>query len=70
MGAEALADLCQAVETGAPQMNWPELDGQVVQADLRFAEVRTAMSELVNARGRASECRSSSETRHRAGVPS
>jgi HPt (histidine-containing phosphotransfer) domain-containing protein len=25
MGAEALADLCQAVEAVAPPMNWPEL---------------------------------------------
>ena len=70
MGAEVLADLFQAIEAGAPRMNWQELDGQVELADLRFAEVRTAMSELVNARWRASECRSSSEPRHRAGLPS
>ena len=53
MGAEALADLCQAVEAGALQMNWPELEGQVDQADERFAEVRSAMSEYVKARRRA-----------------
>lgn len=50
MGAEALADMCQAVEAGAPQMNWLELEGQLEQADLRFAEVRNAMSEFVRAR--------------------
>ena len=54
MGAEALADLCQAVEAGAPRMNWHELEGQLEQADLRFAEVRNAMSEFVRARWRAS----------------
>jgi HPt (histidine-containing phosphotransfer) domain-containing protein len=68
MGAEALADLCQAVEAAAPRVNWPELGGQVEQADLLFAEVRTTMSEFVNAKWRGSECRSSSETRHGAGV--
>ena len=70
MGAEALADLCQAVEAAAPQIDWRELEGQMEQADLLFAEVRTAMSEFVNARWRGSECRSSSETRHSAGVRS
>jgi HPt (histidine-containing phosphotransfer) domain-containing protein len=45
MGAEALANLCQAVEAGASQMNWLELEYQVKQADVRFAEVRNAMSE-------------------------
>jgi HPt (histidine-containing phosphotransfer) domain-containing protein len=59
MGAEALADFCQAVEAGAPQMNWDELEGQLEQGDMCFAEVRNAMSEFVNARWRASECRSS-----------
>lgn len=54
MGAEALADLWQAIEATAPQMNWPELDGQLEQADLRFAEVRNAMAEYVKARWRAS----------------
>jgi HPt (histidine-containing phosphotransfer) domain-containing protein len=52
MGAEALANLCQAVEAGAPRMNWRELEGQLEQADLRFAEVRNAMSEFVKARSR------------------
>jgi HPt (histidine-containing phosphotransfer) domain-containing protein len=52
MGAEALANLCQAVEAGAPRMNWLELKGQLEQADLRFAEVRNAMSEFVKARSR------------------
>src|SRR5450432_233010 len=49
MGAESLADLCQAVEAGAPQMNWPELEYQAKQAEVRFAEVRSAMSEYVQA---------------------
>ena len=53
MGAEALADLCQAVEVGAPKMNWPELEYQVNQAKVRFAEVRSAMSAYVKARRRA-----------------
>ena len=53
MGAEALADLCQTIEAGALKMNWPELEGQVDQADGRFAEVRSAMSEYVRARGLA-----------------
>jgi len=53
MGAEALADLCQAVEAGAPEMNWPELEYQVKQAEVRFAEARNAMSEYVKARRRA-----------------
>jgi histidine phosphotransfer protein HptB len=61
MGAEALADLCQAVEAGAPQMTWPELESKMEQADLRFAEVRTAMSEFVDARWRASVCGSCSD---------
>jgi HPt (histidine-containing phosphotransfer) domain-containing protein len=61
MGAEALADLCQAVEAGAPQMTWPELENHLEQADLRFAEVRTAMSEFVDARWRASACGSCSD---------
>jgi HPt (histidine-containing phosphotransfer) domain-containing protein len=47
MGAESLADLCQAVEAGAPQMNWPELEYQAKQAEVRFAEVRSAMAEYV-----------------------
>jgi HPt (histidine-containing phosphotransfer) domain-containing protein len=54
MGAEALADLCQAVEASAAQRNWLELEGQVEQADLRFAEVRNAMAEYVKARWRPS----------------
>jgi HPt (histidine-containing phosphotransfer) domain-containing protein len=54
MGAEALADLCTAVEASATQSNWLELKGQLEQADLRFAEVRDAMSEYVKARWRAS----------------
>ena len=68
MGAEALADLCQAVEAAAPRVNWPELEGLLEQADLRFAEVSTAMSDFVIARWRASAYGSSSETRHGAGV--
>ena len=52
MGAEALAELCRSVEAGAPQMNWPELDYQVNQAELGFAELRIAMSEYVNAKQR------------------
>ena len=47
MGAEALADLCQAVEADAPLMNWPELAHQSKQAEVRFAEVRNAMSGYV-----------------------
>jgi HPt (histidine-containing phosphotransfer) domain-containing protein len=50
MGAEALADLCRALEAGAPKLNWTELEDQMKQADARFAEVRSAMSELVKAR--------------------
>lgn len=53
MGAEALAALCQAVEAGAPEMNWPELEYQVKQAEARFAEVGSTMSEYVEARQRA-----------------
>ena len=51
MGAESLADLCQAVEASAPQMNWSELEYQAKQAEVRFAEVRSAMSEYVQATG-------------------
>ena len=47
MGAEALADLCQALEGAAPQMNWPELECQAKQAEACFAEVLSAMSEYV-----------------------
>ena len=54
MGADALAELCQKVESAAPHMNWPELERQVEQVDLRFAEIRTAMSEFMDARYRAS----------------
>ena len=68
MGAEALANLCQAVEAAAPQTTWRDLEGQLEQADLRFAEVHTDMSEFVNAKWRVSECMLSSETRHIAGV--
>ena len=50
MAAEALADLCQAVEASAPKLNWPELKEQVTQAEVRFNEVRGAMSEYVKAR--------------------
>ncbi len=52
MGAEALAELCRTVETGAPAMNWPELENQVSLAEMRFKEVRTAMSEYVEAKRR------------------
>ena len=54
MGAEALADLCRSVEASAAQSNWLALEGQVEQADLRFAEARNAMAEYVKARGPAS----------------
>ena len=54
MGAEALADLCQAVEAAAPQIDWRELEGQMEQADLRFAEAWDVMAEYVKARWRAS----------------
>jgi HPt (histidine-containing phosphotransfer) domain-containing protein len=50
MGAEALADLCQAMEAGAPRMNWPELESQVKQAAARFAEVEGSMSAYVRAK--------------------
>ena len=53
MGAEELADLCRAVEASAPAMNWPDLAYLVKQADVRFAEVCSAMAEFVKARGRA-----------------
>jgi HPt (histidine-containing phosphotransfer) domain-containing protein len=56
MGAESLADLCQAVEASAPQTNWLEVQRQLEQAGLRFAEVRKAMSEYVEARRRARCC--------------
>ena len=52
MGAEALAALCRAVEAGAPARNWPELQCQVKQAEVGFAEVSGAMSEYVKARRR------------------
>ena len=54
MGAEALADLCLAVEASAAQRNWLETEGQMAQADLRFAEAWDAMAEYVKARWRAS----------------
>ena len=50
MGAEPLAALCQALETGAPRMNWPELECQLSQAEARFGEVCCAMSEYVKSR--------------------
>jgi HPt (histidine-containing phosphotransfer) domain-containing protein len=50
MGAEALAALCQALEAGAPKLNWIELEDQMKQAEVRFAEVSSAMSEFVRAR--------------------
>jgi HPt (histidine-containing phosphotransfer) domain-containing protein len=50
MGAEALGASCQVVEAGAPKMNWPELEYQVMQVEARFAEVRGDMSEYVKAR--------------------
>jgi HPt (histidine-containing phosphotransfer) domain-containing protein len=52
MGAEGLAELCRAVEAGAPQRNWPELEDQVNRAEVQFAEVRTAMSEYVSGKRR------------------
>jgi len=52
MGAEALAELCRSVEAGAPRMNWPELECQVNQAEVRFAELRIAMSEYVDTKQR------------------
>ena len=54
MGAEALADLCQAVEAAAAQRNWLELEGRLEQADLRFAEAWEAMAEYVKTRWRPS----------------
>jgi HPt (histidine-containing phosphotransfer) domain-containing protein len=48
MGAEELAAVCEAVETGAPKLNWPALEAQVKQADLRFAEALIEMSDYVN----------------------
>jgi HPt (histidine-containing phosphotransfer) domain-containing protein len=55
MGAEALADSCQKVESAAPHMNWAELESQMEQAHLHFAEIRTDMSEFIDARWRASQ---------------
>jgi HPt (histidine-containing phosphotransfer) domain-containing protein len=52
MGAEGLAELCRAVEAGAPQKNWPELEDQVNRAEVQFAEVRTAMSEYASGKRR------------------
>ena len=52
MGADALAALCRAVEAGAPARNWPELQRQVKQAEVDFAEVSAGMSEYVKARRR------------------
>ena len=49
MGAEGLADLCQALEASAAQSNWIALKGQMEQADLRFAEECNAMAEYVKA---------------------
>jgi hypothetical protein len=43
-----------AVEASAAQRNWLELEGQMAQADLRFAEAWDAMAEYVKARWRAS----------------
>ena len=54
MGAEALADRWREVEASAAQRNWLVLEGQVEQADLRFAEVCNAMADYVKARWRAS----------------
>jgi len=53
MGAEALAYLCQEVEISAPQTNWPELEGHVNQAEVRFTEACSAMSEYATARRHA-----------------
>jgi HPt (histidine-containing phosphotransfer) domain-containing protein len=53
MGAEALADLCRSVEAAAPGMDWPELERRLNQVELGFAELRFAMSEYVDAKGRA-----------------
>ena len=50
MGAEALADLCQAVEGGAPKMNWPALEDQLEQAKAHFAEVSGEMSAYIKRR--------------------
>ena len=57
MGAEALADLCQALEGGAPAMNWPELECQAKQAEACFAEVLSAMAEYVQRAARTADTR-------------
>ena len=50
MGADALADLCQTIESGMPKVNWAELESQVKQAETLFAEVLGGMSAYINAR--------------------
>src|SRR5579863_1844000 len=52
MGAEALAALCQAVEAGVPEMSWAEGEYQLNQAETRFAEVYSEMTEYIVARQR------------------
>jgi HPt (histidine-containing phosphotransfer) domain-containing protein len=47
MGAQALAALCQAVETGVPEMPWVEREYLLNQAESRFAEVNSAMDEYI-----------------------
>jgi HPt (histidine-containing phosphotransfer) domain-containing protein len=62
MGAEALAAQCRALEAGALARNWPELESQVKQAEVAFAEVGVAMSEYVKARRAAATPNSPLET--------
>jgi len=50
MGAGELADLCQVIESCPPEMDWPEQENRVCQAELRFAEVCSAMTAYASAK--------------------
>jgi HPt (histidine-containing phosphotransfer) domain-containing protein len=50
MGADGLADLCQAIESSASHMEGPEQESQVCQAELRFTEVCNDMTAYANAK--------------------
>ncbi|MEO8592201.1 MAG: Hpt domain-containing protein [Candidatus Solibacter sp.] len=52
MGADALADLCHSIETSTSQMDWAEVVHQMNQVSMRFADVRSAMSEYAMANQR------------------
>ena len=50
MGAEDLANLCQAIESSAQAMDWPEQERRVCQAELRFTEICSVMTAYSKAK--------------------